>query len=79
MRLMVIKNTHARLWRRLISRLLGRRADPVSVIARDLLPTVCFGALGERDHLALEGFTAARRPPAQGAPHEPPGHASPGH
>jgi hypothetical protein len=69
--LIFIKRTCARWSRRLISQLCGRRGDPVSVAASEVASTKCFGPLGEREHLALEGFVHGHRPPRASSDHDP--------
>jgi hypothetical protein len=73
---MFIKRTFAPWSPRLISQLRARRGDAVSVAASEVAATKCFGPLGEREHLALEGFVDGHRPPAQGARRESPDHDS---
>jgi hypothetical protein len=63
---MVINKTCARRTRQLISQLLRRRwGDPSSVISSEGGSTQCFGPLGGREQLALEGFTVGDRPATQ--------------
>ncbi|MGO9900823.1 MAG: hypothetical protein ACLP0J_14290 [Solirubrobacteraceae bacterium] len=46
------------------------------MLPNELLPTACFGTIGQSAQIALEAFVAGRRPPAQGAPQNPPDHDS---
>ncbi len=52
--MMTIKRTCAQRLRWLKSDLLLWRGDHVSAVAIERVPTNCFGALGEREQLALE-------------------------
>ncbi len=59
----LIKRTRARRLRRVMSALLLWRGDHVSAVATELVPTRCFGGLGEGEQLALKGFIARDRSP----------------
>jgi hypothetical protein len=64
----------ARRWRRLVSRLLRARGSatppgrPTPPVRGELVPTKCFGPLGDAQQLALEGLLAGHG----GSPQAPP-------
>jgi hypothetical protein len=67
---MVTKKTLLRPCRRLIAQLLP-------AVASEPLRTECFGALGQREQLALKALAARDRPPARREPPKPPSHQPP--
>ena len=60
MRFMNIKQTRAGRPRRLISYLLRRRCEPPAASPVDRFDGFCFGSVGKREQLALEGFIAGQ-------------------
>ena len=74
---MVPYKTLRRPSRRLIAQLLHWRGDGLPAVASEPLQTECFGALGQRERLALDAFAAPDRPPAHREPPEPPSHQAP--
>jgi hypothetical protein len=69
---MNIRKTRAGQPRRLTSYLLRRRCDPPAASPVDQFDGFCFGSVGKRNQLALEGFIAGQEPSACGPPPEPP-------
>jgi hypothetical protein len=71
MRFMNIKKTRAGRPRRLTSYLLRRRCDAPAASPVDGFDGFCFGSVGSREQLALEGFIAGQEPSGCGPPPEP--------
>ena len=69
---MNIQKTRDRRPRRLTSYVLSRRCDPPAASPVDQFRGFCFGSVGKRDQLALEGFVAGQEPSACGPTPEPP-------
>ena len=69
---MNIKKTRDGRPRRLTSYVLSRRCDPPAASPVDQFRGFCFGSVGKRDQLALEGFVAGQERSACGPTPEPP-------
>jgi hypothetical protein len=66
--MVVSKEAWARRWRRLLSPATRRHGETNSGLQSELIPTICFGLLGEPEQLSLKELVADHRAPISEAP-----------
>jgi hypothetical protein len=66
--MVVGKQAWARRWRRLLSPATRRRGEQGPAPQSELVPTICFGLLGDPEQLSLEGLVADHRASVPEAP-----------